>query len=169
MWPRSNKCWEYEVDEMKKKLISRGLLGFPLGMAMGFAITVGISLWIGDGAYYPAVPELIHAMGTELNAVMCQSLLCGVLGSGFGMASLIWTIDSWSLAKQSGVYFSIVCVIMLPIAYAAHWMEHSLNGVLAYFALFAAIFAAVWIAQYWAWRVRVKRMNDRVEKANAAK
>ena len=104
---------------MKKKLISRGLLGFPLGMTMGFAITVGISLWIGDGAYYPAVPELIHAMGTELNAVMCQSLLCGVLGSGFGMASLIWTIDSWSLAKQSGVYFSIVCAIMLPIAYAA--------------------------------------------------
>ena len=33
------------------------------------------------------------------------------------MASVIWEIDSWSLAKQSGIYFSIACVTMLPIAY----------------------------------------------------
>ena len=95
---------------MKKKMIQRGLLGFPLGIAIGFVITVIISMCIGDGSFYPVTPELIDTMKNELNAVILQTILCGILGTGFAMASVIWEIDSWSLAKQSGIYFSIACV-----------------------------------------------------------
>ena len=42
---------------MKKKMIQRGLLGFPLGIAIGFVITVIISMCIGDGSFYPVTPE----------------------------------------------------------------------------------------------------------------
>ena len=87
----------------------RGLLGFPLGIAIGFVITVIISMCIGDGSFYPVTPELIDTMKNELNAVILQTILCGILGTGFAMASVIWEIDSWSLAKQSGIYFSIAC------------------------------------------------------------
>ena len=97
---------------MKKKMIQRGLLGFPLGIAIGFVITVIISMCIGDGSFYPVTPELIDTMKNELNAVILQTILCGIMGTGFAMASVIWKIDSWSLAKQSGIYFSIACVTM---------------------------------------------------------
>ena len=40
-------------------MIQRGLLGFPLGIAIGFVITVIISMCIGDGSFYPVTPELI--------------------------------------------------------------------------------------------------------------
>ena len=53
---------------MKKKMIQRGLLGFPLGIAIGFVITVIISMCIGDGSFYPVTPELIDTMKNELNA-----------------------------------------------------------------------------------------------------
>jgi len=96
---------------MKKKMIQRGLLGFPLGIAIGFVITVIISMCIGDGSFYPVTPELIDTMKNELNAVILQTILCGILGTGFAMASVIWEIDSWSLAKQSGIY--IHCVAQL--------------------------------------------------------
>lgn len=55
---------------MKKQILSRGLVGFPVGIAIGFVITLIISACIGDGFYYPVTPELIGSMGNELNAVI---------------------------------------------------------------------------------------------------
>ena len=51
---------------MKKKMIQRGLLGFPLGIAIGFVITVIISMCIGDGSFYPVTPELIDSSNNSL-------------------------------------------------------------------------------------------------------
>ena len=88
---------------MKKKLIGRGVIGFPVGIAIGYVITVIISICIGDGFFHPVTPELVNKMGSELNAVLIQTGLSGIMGTGFAMASVIWEIDSWSLAKQSGI------------------------------------------------------------------
>ena len=74
---------------MKKKMIQRGLLGFPLGIAIGFVITVIISMCIGDGSFYPVTPELIDTMKNELNAVILQTILCGILGTGIGILSYV--------------------------------------------------------------------------------
>lgn len=147
---------------MKKKVILRGLFGLPVGIAIGFVITLLISICIGDGAFYPVTPELIQMMGNQLNAVILQTILCAILGGGFAMASVIWEIDSWSLAKQSGVYFLVISVVMLPIAYFANWMKHSITGVLSYVGIFVMIFAAVWISQYLLWKRRIKKMNARI-------
>ncbi|MGM9665637.1 MAG: DUF3021 domain-containing protein [Eubacteriales bacterium] len=145
---------------MKKKLIFRGLLGFPLGVAIGFIITILISVFVGDGSFYPVTYELIESMGNELNAVILQTALCGIMGLGFSMASLIWENDSWSLAKQSGIYFAIACVLMFPIAYVTNWMKHSIGGVLAYVGVFVAIFCVAWIIQYLVWKRKIKKMNS---------
>ena len=154
---------------MKKKLICRGLLGVPIGIAIGYVITIIISA-IWAGGYYAAVtPELMQTMGNEINAVILQTVLCGIMGSGFAMASVIWDIDSWSLAKQSGIYFAIACVVMFPIAYVTNWMKHSIGGVLIYVGIFAAIFVLVWTIQYFAWKRKIKKVNDGVKKANDAK
>lgn len=153
---------------MKKKLVLRGLLGFPVGIALGLVITILISWTIGDGIYYPVVPDFALAMGSELRAVTLQSLLCGLMGAGFAMTSLIWEVDRWSLARQSGIYFAAACGLMLPIAYVSNWMEHSLLGFLSYFGIFLGIFAVVWVIQYLIWRGKIRRMNDklRAEKEN---
>lgn len=162
MLPKSNNYWDYEVVKMKKKVILRGLFGLPVGIAIGFVITLLISICIGDGSFYPVTPELIQTMGNQLNAVILQTILCAILGVGFAMASVIWEIDSWSLAKQSGVYFLVISAVMLPIAYFANWMKHSIAGVLSYVGIFVMIFAAVWISQYLLWKRRIKKMNARI-------
>ena len=149
---------------MKKKIIMRGLLGLPTGIAIGFVITLIISACIGNGSFYPVTPELIDTMGNELNAVILQTVLCAVMGVGFAAASVIWELDSWSLAKQSGIYFMIISVIMLPIAYVTNWMKHTVLGVLSYVAIFAAIFVVVWLSQYLLWKRKIKKMNALVSK-----
>ena len=154
---------------MKRKLILRGLFGFPVGVAIGFVITIIISVCVGDGSFYPVTPELIVTMGNELNAVILQTVLCGIMGAGFAMASVIWEMDSWSLAKQSGIYFSVVCIVMLPIAYVTNWMKHTVGGVLAYVGIFVVIFLIVWLIQYSAWKRKIKKMNDSIKKSGRAK
>ncbi len=145
---------------MKKKIVLRGILGFPIGIAIGYLITIFISLGWANGSYLPCVPELISAMGNEINAVILQALLCGLLGAGFAASSVIWEIENWSLIKQTGIYFLIISVIMLPIAYFAYWMEHSVAGVFRYFGIFVAIFAFIWVMQFVIGKQNVKKMNE---------
>ena len=153
---------------MKKQILLRGMLGFPLGLAMGYLITIFISLTVSDGRYYPCVPELAAVMGNEINAVLLQAVLCGILGAGFGACSVIWQIESWGILKQTGIYFSIISVIMLPTAYVSYWMEHSLQGILSYFGIFLLIFAAVWLVQYMAAMHNVKKLNETLIKRRDA-
>ena len=145
---------------MKKKLICRGLLGFPLGIAIGHLISVIVSICIGDGLFYPVNPELVRAAGSELNAIVLQTALAGCMGAGFAMASVIWEIDSWSLAKQSGVYFAIACALMFPISYFANWMPRSTGGILSYIGVFLVIYIVCWLAQYCLWKRKIRKMND---------
>lgn len=148
---------------MKNKIISRGLLGFPLGITLGYLITIIISAIFADGYYSACVPGFIEIIGSEIGAVIVQAVLCGILGSGFAMASVIWEMENWSIAKQSGLYFAITSIIMLPIAYITNWMEHSVFGFLIYFGIFISIFVFVWLIQYFAWKIKLKKINKGFE------
>lgn len=99
-------------------------------------------------------------MGNEIHAVVLQAILCGLLGAGFAASSVIWEIETWSLIKQTGIYFMMISVIMLPIAYFAYWMEHSIVGVLRYFGIFVFIFAIIWIVQFVIGKRNVRKMNE---------
>lgn len=148
---------------MKKKVLLRGLLGFPIGIAIGYAVTIFKSLGVGQGHYFPCVPELIDLMGNEINAVIVQTVLCGLLGAAFGASSVIWEIDSWNIVKQTGIYFTIVSVVMLPFAYFMFWMEHSVKGFLSYFGIFVAIFIFIWLIQYLIGKYNVTKMNSKLK------
>lgn len=148
---------------MKKKIWTRGLMGMPLGLALGTAITIVISLVHNDGTYYAVVPELARDCGGELNAVVLQALLCMVYGAVWSGATVVWERDDWSLLRQSVIHFLIGSLATLPIAYYARWMDRSVWGVLAYFGIFVAVYAVIWLSQYSALKRRVSRMNDKLK------
>ena len=108
---------------MKKQMILRGLLGFPLGIAIGYVITIIISLIWAHGYYSPVIPDLIDYVGSEIYAVILQTFLCGVMGSGFAMASMIWEHEEWSIAKQTGLYFMILKKKKYYIGRIWGWMK----------------------------------------------
>lgn len=144
---------------MKKRIILRGAFGFPLGITIGYLISIFVSLIWAEGHYVPCEPELITMMGNEIKAVIFQAVLCGILGAGFGASSVIWEEEDWSLVKQTGIYFLLVSLIMMPVAYFAYWMEHSIGGFLSYFGIFVLIFVAIWVIQLFVGRLTVRKMN----------
>lgn len=148
---------------MKKKAFLRGLLGFPLGIALGQVILIVLSLFWGDGRFTPCMPDLAANMGSEIGAVMLQTLFCGIIGASFAASSVIWEMDKWSIALQTGLYFAINSLAMLPTAYALHWMGHSVGGFLSYFGMFILYFAIIWAVQYFFWKRKLKRLNARLQ------
>jgi hypothetical protein len=148
---------------MGKRALSRGLLGIPLGITIGYIITIIISFGIGQGYYSPCVPSLIGTIGTEIGAVALQAGLCGLIGGGFAAASVIWEIETWSIAKQTGIYFFMTSLIMLPIAYFTEWMAHTVIGFIFYFGIFAGIFVIIWVIQYCFWKRKIKKFNAKID------
>ena len=149
---------------MKKEFVLRVFIGLLGGIVISYLITIGISLAIGDGSFYPCVPSLIERFGNELTAIIIQTVLSAVLGAGFAGCSLIWEKDEWSLLKQTSIYFLIVSGLMMVVAYFCEWMEHSVKGVLSYFAIFFAIFVVVWIVQYLIWKIRISKIKEGIQK-----
>ncbi|MEL7609950.1 MAG: DUF3021 domain-containing protein [Bacillota bacterium] len=149
---------------MKRQVFLRGLLGFPLGIAMGYIITIIISLALGQGYYSPCVPSLAETVGSEVGAVVLQAGLSGLLGASFAAASVVWEMEAWGIAKQTGIYFLIASLTMLPIAYFAEWMAHTVTGFFVYFGIFLAIFIVAWICQYGFWKQKIKNLNAKIGK-----
>lgn len=149
---------------IKKEAFVRGLAGFPTGIMIGYILSIVFSLMYADGSFHLVAPSLIEKIGNELNAVIFQTILCGVIGSAFSAGSVIWEIDSWSIAKQSAVYFLVGGLALLPIAYLTDWMEHSVKGAIRYFIVFVVIFAVIWIVKYLILRSKIKHLNGELKK-----
>lgn len=145
---------------MKKKLISRILLGFPLGIAIGHVFEILPSVGFGD--FHPCVPAFVELIGSEANAVALQALLCGLIGAMWGGTSVMWETD-WGFTRQTIVHFLIGAGTSLPVAYLLHWMDHSLGGFLRYLLVFVAIYIAIWVASYVSWKARLKKMNQKLQ------
>lgn len=149
---------------MKKQILLRGGIGIPIGITISYLFTIVGSLCWGTGAYSPCVPELTAAVGSEIYAVLLQMVLSAVLGFVCAAASVVWDIERWGIAVQTGVYFLILSVIMLPIAYVLRWMEHSVSGCLIYLGIFVALFVLIWLFSYLIGKYNVKKMNSRLNK-----
>ena len=143
-----------------KKIVSRVLYSFPIGISCSVGISLLLSLLFGEGKYYPFAASLVFFTGSEVKAMLMQTILSGILGSVFGGMSFIWEMERWSILKQTAVYFLSVSIPMMGISYLLYWMEHSLSGFLLYFLIFVLVFIVVWLfnlAMYW---IKIRKMNQ---------
>ncbi len=140
------------------------MFGAPIGLAIGTVITIIISLTVGDGVYYAVVPELIADCGSEINAVVFQSVLSLIYGAAWAGASVIWENERWSILKQTVIHLIICSAATFPIAYFARWMPHNANGVLLYFGIFVVIYIVIWLSQYSSMKKKVQQINERLNK-----
>lgn len=147
---------------MKKEMIKRALIGAPLGLAISTAITILISLAIGDGRYYAVVSTLTEKVGSEIGAVILQAVLSMLYGAAWAGASVIWDADGWSLTKMTLVHLLVTSLATFPVAYLAYWMPHNAGGILLYFGIFLVVYLIIWVSQYSAMKKRIGEMNKKI-------
>ena len=150
------------IKSIKKTMTNRALLGIPLGIAIGQLMAIIGSLIMEDGVFVSVSDLLIERFGNEINAVIIQTILNAFIGATFASSSIIWEIDEWSLAKQSGIYFTITSIVFLPISYFSGWMQPSLIGFISYFTVFVCVFIINWIVGYFVWKKRIDAINRKI-------
>ena len=151
---------------MKKRILCRALIGAPIGLAISTAITIFSSLIYGDGNYYPVVPAFVEQCGNEINAVLAQMIVSLPYGAVWAGASVIWEMDDWSLLRQTVTHLIAGSFATFPAAYLMYWMQHSIAGVVGYFAIFIGIYVVIWITLYSRAKREVTKLNEKVSLQN---
>lgn len=147
---------------MKKKILSRSLVGAPIGLTICTLITIIFSLIYGNGEYFPTPHELIAACGSELKAVLLQTVFGMIYGAVWGGASVIWEMENWSLMKMTLCHLAVCSIASFPIAWILQWMPHSLLGAGIFFGIFFAIYAAIWCFQYAVSKRQIEQINSKL-------
>lgn len=155
---------------MKKKIICYLLFGFSSGVFISQTILLLMctifSLSTQQYIFSAAPPEFINQMGNELFAAITQYFLAGLLGAGFSVSSLIWQMNKWSPLKKSLLHFLILSCIMLPIAWFAYWMPHTLFGTILYFVIFTAIYFIIYVIIEIFTHAKIKKLNKSLQEKN---
>lgn len=152
---------------MKKKIITRALIGAPIGLTISTLITINFSLIFGEGAYFAVPHDLISACGSEIKAVILQTVFALLYGAMWGGASVIWEMENWSILKMTLTHLIVCSAASFPIAWFMQWMPHNIPGALCFFGLFFAIYAVIWLSQYCAIKKQVALMNSRLPSRNS--
>jgi len=147
---------------MKKQALLQAFLGFPIGIAIGQVISRIMSLIFAEGYFSPVVPVLIDETGSEIGAVILQTILCGTLSATFSGTSVIFQNDNWSIVKQTLIHFSVTTPVFLIIAYVLHWMQRSFFGLAMYFVTVVIIYIFMFLINYIFWRHKIKSINKKL-------
>lgn len=145
-----------------KKALLRGLLGAPIGVTIGYAITILISLIVGNESFSPVVPAFQEAVGTQTQAVAVQFILLCLMGFLFALASCIWEVERWSLTRQTVLHFLTITLATLPIAWACRWADHLPGGILGYFGIFFLIYLLIWVSVSLSVRRKIRSANAKL-------
>ena len=149
---------------MKAKFIKRALLGFPLGLAIGYTLSIIFSLVFANGYYGAVHPELIASFGSEINAVIIQAILWGLFGSIYAGFSVVWEYDNLSIVKQTAIVFSAYLLPTILVGYILKWFAFSILQVIVFILIFVIIFFVIWILIYFKTKKDVDAFNAKIKK-----
>ncbi len=145
-----------------KKALLRGAVGIPIGVTIGYGITVVMALVFGGGRFSPVVPAMTEAFGTESAAVAVQFGLMCVMGFVFAIASCIWEVERLSLLKQTVLHFCSITPTTLFVAWVCHWADYTPGGLWGYFSIFVVIYVVIFVMEMLGAREKVKRANEKL-------
>ncbi len=89
---------------MKKEALLRGLLGVPLGIALGHIISCWPPGPGGGRVLPPACPPWSRPWAASGRRGPSDRAVRPA-GAAFGAGSVVWSLDHWSPGQADGVYF----------------------------------------------------------------
>ena len=137
------------MNDLIKKAIRRALFGFELGLAVGI-----ILMLTGTFDYLP--PE-----GKAVKLVICM-IVSGLMGSlGMGM-TVVFEIESWSIARATFTHMGAVIVGYLLMGWIEGWFKYSdspVDLIITAVCIIAAYFV-IWMVMYLKSKSQIRKINE---------
>lgn len=143
---------------MLKKACIRGFSGFAVGVLIGQIVSIIISLSLADGNFYQYIPAFRALFPNEIQTVIAQTVLTGLVGTAFAASSLIFEIDRWGSLKQYIVHFFITAAFWVPVTYLC-WMPEDRRGLITCLLSFLTTYVITWLTQYFVTKNDIRKIN----------
>lgn len=146
---------------MKKQILLRSAIGFPVGVCVCNLILLIIAFFLGT--YAPCSPTCTALFGSERTGVAVQFLLSGLVGAVFAGSSVIWEVETWSLFRATATHFCIVTPLFWIVSLLLGWCSLNLWGMLLYLGIFLIIYLSIWLSQYSVYRRKIRKINQKLQ------
>lgn len=149
---------------MKKYVLPRATVGFAVGVTLGIAVILCISLSLGGSQVFLVTPDFQRLCGgNELLAFSLECLLMGFIGVAFAEASISFSMEGWSFIRQYLVFCLSSAAVWIPVCLLC-WFPRNLHGLLCLVLSFGGTYLVNWFVQLAVARRNVRRMNEKLKK-----
>lgn len=151
-----------------KTACCRGMQGFAYAVTINLIIGMIIVAVVNKPDFMPMIPEYAAHFSSPLIAFGMQCLLTGVTSMAFGAGSVIMEIASWSLVKQSIVYFVATALVWIPVSIFCWGLGKYMGTFFSIGASYLVGYIISWFVQYKTCKQNIKEINKRLEELNEA-
>ena len=145
--------------------MKRLFCGATIGIAIGIIIALIFSTIFARTAFHPVSP--ISTMGhlyfqhlNELQIMFISVIIWALIGISFSFGELIFSNSRKSLLFKTSLHFSLMFIIMLPLAILAGWFPLKLSAVLFFIIIYTVIYFIIWT-------IETKRYQNDINEINA--
>ena len=139
---------------MKNKTVKLALIGFVVGMVIGNMI----SYFASGGAGFVS-PEFAEKVGSPQLAMLIQTILVGIDGAICFGTTVLYDIESWSLAKSTILHWFIMSVIYIPLAFGVCWVSR-ISELLLVEGFMLVGFLLIWVIMCAVYKAQVRELNE---------
>ncbi|SCU24477.1 membrane associated protein [Staphylococcus xylosus] len=139
--------------------------GATFGISIGVIIALIFSSIFARTAFHPVSP--VSTMGyfyfqhlSELQIMLISVIIWALIGISFSFGELIFSSSRKSLLFKTSLHFSLMFIIMLPLAILAGWFPLKLSAVLFFIVIYTVIYFIIWT-------IETKRNQNDINEINA--
>lgn len=130
--------------------MKRLIIGGMMGISIGVIASIIFSLMFSNARYHPVSPN--STMGTiysnnlsEIQIMLVAVGIWSLIGIMFSFGSLIFTHLRFSIIKLTLMHFSLMIIVMFPLAILAGWFPLNLPSVSTFIIIFIIIYFIIWL------------------------
>ncbi len=152
---------------MLKRTLKRAGIGFLLGIAIGNLIAFLFdSVFGGSG---PIVSQkALELFGGEVEALLIQSFLSGLIGFAGCAGMTFYEMEEWSLLRIMASHLGVVFAVFLPVSYILGWFT-DLTELLIISGMMLVSYFIVWRIMCHIYKKQVDELNEIQQKFNSDK
>lgn len=149
-----------------KSIISKGLQSLCYAVTINILIGVVLMLAFKNEDFVPVIPEFADRFPSKTMAFGVQCLLIGLTSAAFAAGSGIMEIASWSLVKQSIVYFVVTAAVWLPVSVLCWGFGKYPMTFFSVIGSYLIGYIISWTVQYRICKRNIEQINEKLKELN---
>ncbi|MCR4903840.1 MAG: DUF3021 domain-containing protein [Butyrivibrio sp.] len=135
------------MSRLTKSALIKGIAGFFIGLLIGITIFC-----------FSNIDNLDNVIVT--GDVLFKILAGGIYGAISMGGSVVYEIDSMSIAAVTFSHFAITFSGFIMLSFVQEWLDFSSMFFRMLIALWIVVYVFIWLANYLSYKSKVKKLNE---------